>query len=206
MSSRFEKIIAGAVMAGAIGLAGCDAGSSGSGAGNGDGIAPTLVGARTVSSTEIELTFSEAVTVSDPAAAAAMFVLNRNILNYGFNYASTTIASVYYPTAAYPYYSFQSGSAIGAVTDVQSVSASPEKLTLTIDTAIVEDVDHGGTGMLRLTYTGAEGGVSDEAGSALGAIALDSTQRGNVLDATGDPVLIDARTIDSNTIELTFNE
>lgn len=106
MNGRFEKLIAAAVLAGAIGLTGCA--SSGGGNGNGtkddgggggdtpENVAPELVSARTLDSTHLELIFSEPVDVGDTSAAAEMFALNASFRVSKLNYidaAGTTCHS-----------------------------------------------------------------------------------------------------------------
>jgi hypothetical protein len=64
----------------------------------------------------------------------------------------------------------------------------------------------GGTGLLRLTYTGGADGIADANGNALEDIALESSDVGNVLDSIGPPALVSARTISSDHIRLFFSE
>ena len=110
MSSRFEKIITMAVVAGALALTGCSSeeeevlpfsnqtSSTGGGPtpgggdipgpapGPGDVTPPMLLGARTISTTQIELEFNEPMQVGNAITAGNMFTLNKNNVNYAVNF------------------------------------------------------------------------------------------------------------------------
>lgn len=230
MSGRFEKIIATAVLAGALALTACseeeaeilptyNAGATFNPApgttttgGGGDTTPPVLLSARTIGTTQVELTYNEPMQVGDPAATAAMFTLNRNVVNYGVNWGeinSPAVSSLYpyVPISITSYYSFASpGIAGSGITAVSVSSADNTRVILNLVTGLLEG-DDDATGKLRLNFTNGANGVADQAGNTAPDIAAPpSNDRGNVDDGSNAPGLIDARTINANTVELTFSE
>ena len=247
MNSRFEKLIATAVLAGALTLAGCEsetetktepAPGSGEFPTGGptprdpepipsgttdpppppaDTIPPELVAAWTIDASQIGLQFSEPVNATDLTAAPAYFNLNANQENYGFNYngSACQIGPTTYLFGSYVYdfknyctiapdNSYVSGAPI-PIAGIQPVTADPAIWVLDLVSPITP-VEDGGTGLLRLTYTGGPGGVEDLAGNPLADISLSGGERGNVLDGVGPPQLISAYTISPTQIELVFSE
>ena len=234
MSSRFQKVIATAVLGGALALTGCgeegveDRASSL----RGDAAAPILLDARSVSATQLELTFNEAVQLG--AVAAGDFSLKRNsrqpwvgfgsksyapgsaftrldgysgVVGAGTSFSSwnPSVRWVVTSVSAVSFFGWPGASPTIPIASVQLNSADSTQVLLNLGTGIVE-ADDDGTGMLRLTYTDPGGGIADSAGNALSDIALTSLDQGNVREETGAPGVHAARTINSTQIELSFSE
>lgn len=206
MSKRFEKVIVGAVMAGAVALGGCGEDPE---VQQDSGQGPTLVDARTISDTEVALTFSDPVEVIDPGAATTQFSLRRTAKNYGAagtaNCVTAGSPSAWscYAASLTDFYSFASGGPVAAVTGV--FQPAPDTVGLRLDQPISE-IDDGGTGALRLTYRESDVGLVGENRQPVADIVPPNNQPGNVWDATGSPALVAARTISASQIELVFNE
>jgi hypothetical protein len=228
MSSRFEQIITGAVLTGAIAITGCSSSSSDSGDGNAGGTGEespvVFLGARAVADNQIKLYFSDSIQLpEDLGALAGLFVLRANARDFLFEGNSERLCTdtdgsigseSYYCVGSASYYAnvearytFGSdGDVIGDVTSAVPDGEDDSRVILTID-GTISDGDDDGTGLLRLTYTGDESGLWDSEGNHLPAIALTSTVPGNVgAEVNGGPVLIDARMQSATSVRLTFNE
>ena len=231
MSSRFEKIIATAVLAGALALTACssedaeilptyNAGTSFNPAptsptgGGPDTTPPGFLSARTIGPGKVELTYSEPMAVGDPVTAAAMFTLKRNFVNFGINWFEDFAPSIsslypYMPISITSFYSFATaGNVSGSITSVSVSPGDNTKVILSLLPGLpLQEADDDATGKLRLSFTNVAGEVADQAGNAAPNIALPPpNDRGNVNDGSNAPGMIDARTIDANTVELTFSE
>jgi len=248
MSSRFEKVIVTAVMAGALTLTGCGGKAKQSAVNSPTATAttspaptppptdpivpdttpPVLVDARTVNSTQVELTFSEAVVPG--TIAPANFSLSRNqqvVFRTSFGnffpagqkfvrfdgYSGTvgvnTLWNIAFGrtvvTRFTPHYSFLP---VGSPLIINAIAGHPTdsaKLNITLGAALVA-TDDGFTGMLRLTYTAPGGGIADAAGNVAANITLTPNDRGNVRAEISAPALIAARTLNATQVELSFSE
>ena len=253
MSSRFEKVIVTAVMAGALTLTGCGGKAKQSPVNSPTATAtteptptptptdpivpdttpPVLVDARTVNSTLVELTFSEAVVPG--TVAPADFSLSSNFHAAFPSYATARFSAGQYFTRFDGYkgrvgsntlwnissfsgarsvitrftakYSFIPAGLPFNINAVAAHPSDPTKLNITLGTALGPTND-GGTGMLRLTYTAPAGGggIADAAGNAAANITLTTNDRGNVRAEISAPALIAARTLNATQIELSFSE
>ena len=227
MSSRFEKIIATAVVAGALALTGCSSeeeevlpfpnqtsttGGEPQPGGGGGGPPLMLLGARTIGVSQIELQYSEPMQVGNPISAGNMFTLNRNNVAYALNFSVANITSYspalpWKPVNTTSYLSYNSaGIAAGGVYSAAVSASDNQRIILTLNGGLIES-DDGATGMLRLSFTNGADGVEDQAGNpAPNLNPPPNNIRGNVDDGSNAPGLIDARTINPNAVELTFSE